>query len=187
MTDEKDKKGSSSKSGVKIDKIDAPPPAIAEKGWVTVLKAFNPLGAAAEAYARTLAYRLEVKRLDSEMERVRIQAGVINNAVDKVYQLKMEELLQRRLELDRFYDTVQGQLKLLHIERMQVLEMAKEASRMALAAGVNIEERRLFKEMALECTAQLANFGGKANESLEVLVKSLPPISMPDRLLTSGE
>jgi hypothetical protein len=82
-----------------------------------VAKAFNPLGFVAEAYARTLAYRLETKRLDAEMQRVKAQAGVIHDALDKTYKLKMEELSQRRLEIDRFYDTVQGELKLLHIER----------------------------------------------------------------------
>jgi hypothetical protein len=187
MAEEHTKSSGSPKGGVKIDKIDAPTPVTTEKGWVTVIKSFNPFGAAAEAYARTLAYRIEMKRLDSEMERVRIQAGVITDALDKSFKLKMEELNQRRLELDRFYDTVQGQLKLLHIERMQVLKMAEKASDMALSSGVSIEERRLFKEMAVECTNQLADFGGKANESLDVLVKSLPQLNMPDRLIAGGD
>ena len=181
---EKDKKKS---GGVTIDSIDAAPLVQSEKSWVSIAKAFNPLGAATEAYAKALAYRLETKRLNAELERVKIQASVIHDALDKTFQLKMEELGQRRVELERFYDTVQGQLQLLHIERMQVLKMAEKASEMALAIETSPSERALFKEMAIECVAQLAHFGGKANESLEVIVKSLPSISMPERLLPTGD
>ena len=173
--------------GVTIDSIDAPSPDQTEANWVTVAKAFNPLGFVAEAYARTLAYRLETKRLDAEMQRVKAQAGVIHDALDKTYKLKMEELSQRRLEIDRFYDTVQGELKLLHIERMQVLKMAERASEMALSNNTSSEHKLIYKDMATELISQLSAFGGKANESLDVLVKSLPPISMPDRLLSYGD
>ena len=61
-------------SGVTIDSIDAPNPVQTEANWVAVAKAFNPLGFVAEAYARTLAYRLETKRLDAEIQRVEAQA-----------------------------------------------------------------------------------------------------------------
>lgn len=172
--------------GVTIDAIDAKNPVQSESSWVTVAKAFNPLGAAAEAYAKTLAYRLEVKRLDAELERVKTQAGVIHDALDKTFQLKMEELGQRRLEINRFYDTVQGELKLLHIERMQVLKMAERASEMAFSNETPLEQKLIYRAMATELVAQLPAFGGKANENLEVLVRSLPPISMPNRLL-AGE
>jgi hypothetical protein len=176
------------KSGrVTIDAIDAPSPVQAENNWVTVAKAFNPLGFVAEAYARTLAYRLEAKRLDAEIQRVNTQADVIHNALDKTYRLKMEELSQRRLEIERFYDTVQGELKLLHIERMKVLEMAERASEMAFSNNTPSEHKIIFKDMATELISQLSAFGSKANESLDVLVKILPPISMPDHLLPSGD
>lgn len=188
MSRSDDEKGRTRKSGsVTIDAIDAAPPIQSPKGWATVVKVFNPFGAAAEVYAGTLAYRLETKRLNAELERVKIQEGVMHDALDKTFQLKMEELGQRRVELDRFYDTVQGQLKLLHLERMDVLSMAKMASERALSTDTVTEDRALFKEMAIELVGQVANFGGKANESLEVLVKSLPSINMPDRLLLSED
>lgn len=179
MSQEKPRKS----GGVTIDAINAPSPVRGESNWVTVAKAFNPLGFVAEAYARTLAYRLETKRLDAEIQRVKTQAGVIHDALDKTYRLKMEELSQRRLEIDRFYDTVQGELKLLHIERMQVLKMAERASEMAFSNNISSEHKLIYKDMATELISQLSAFGGKANESLDVLVKSLPPISMPDSLL----
>lgn len=183
MSQEKPRKS----GGVTINTIDAPSPVQGESNWVTVAKTFNPLGFVAEAYARTLAYRLETKRLDAEIQRVKIQAGVIHDALDKTYRLKMEELSHRRLEIDRFYDTVQGELKLLHIERMQVLKMAERASEMAFSKNIPSEHKLIYKDMATELISQLSVFGGKANESLDVLVKSLPSISMPDCLLSFGD
>lgn len=158
-----------------------------EKGWITVLKAFNPLGPVAESYAKTLAYRIECKRLEAELERVEIQADVIKDTIDKTFQLKMEELKQRRLELDRFYDTVQEVLSNLHIERMTVLKMAELATAKALANDSAREDRPFFKEMATVLIAQIPTFGDRANESLDRIVQSLPKVDIPDRLLYDGE
>ena len=170
---------------VTIDPISAAP-LPQEKAWINVVKAFNPLGAIAEGYARTLAYRIECKRLESEVKRVETQADLVHDALDKTYNLKMEELKQRRIELDRFYDTVQGVLSQLHIERMTVLDMAKMATEKALANGTASEDRALFKEMATTIIATIPNFGDRANESLDRIVKALPPVSIPDRLISFG-
>lgn len=170
---------------VNIDPISAAP-LPQEKAWINVVKAFNPLGAIAEGYARTLAYRIECKRLEGEVKRVETQAAIVHDALDKTYKLKMEELKQRRIELDRFYDTVQGVLSHLHIERMTVLEMAKMATEKALANDTSPDERPLFKEMATSIIAQIPNFGDRANESLDRIVKALPPVSIPDRLISFG-
>jgi hypothetical protein len=184
------KGGSDSRTGGvgRIDKIDAAPPVPdREATWVTVLKSFNPLGAAADAYARTLSYRIEVKRLALEAERVEKQAALAEKVIDGHFKLMMEGLEQRRIQLQRFYDTVQKQLGHLHLERMKVLEMAELANRKALADGVPLDERKLYKEMVTELTATIPQFGKQANESLETLVKSLPPVRIPSRLLSSGD
>lgn len=172
------------KGGVVITPINSAP-APQEKTWITVLKAFNPLGPLAESYAKTLAYRIECKRLEAEVRRVEAQAAIVHDALDKTYRLKMEELMQRRIELDRFYDTVQGVLSQLHIERMTVLKMAEQATAKALDSQTASEDRILFKQMATEIVAQIPNFGDRANESLDRIVKALPPISIPDRLLST--
>lgn len=167
----------------RIDKIDAAPPTKETPTWVSILKAFNPFGPAAEAYAKTLAYRIEVKRLELEAERVREQSKPINSEIDKTYKLKMEELQQRRLVLARTFDLAEKQLENLHVERMHVLKIAQAASAKAMEDGVPFEERQLFKELALAATQQLPSFGQNANQSLKVLVKALPPVEMPSRLL----
>jgi hypothetical protein len=44
-------------AGVRIKEV-VPTPIHTEKAWVGVIKAFNPFGPAAEAYAQTLKYRI---------------------------------------------------------------------------------------------------------------------------------
>ena len=167
-----------------IDKIESSPTQPpAEKGWVTLLQKFNPLGAAAEAYGRTLTYRLECKRIDAELQRVKSQANVVHDAIDKTFKLNMEALTQRRLAINRYFDTVQGELGQHHIERMAVLEMAKITTEHMLSPGLSIEERKNCKELAMELTAQIPIFGDRANQSLQTLVSALPQIKLPENLM----
>lgn len=156
-----------------------------EKGWVTVLQKFNPLGAAAEAYGRTLVYRLECKRIDAELERVKTQATVVLDSIDKTYKLNMEDLAQRRLSINRFFDTVQGELGQHHLERMTVLKMAESVTMHMLSPNLSLEERQNCKALATELTAQIPVFGDKANESLKTLFDALPQVSLPEHLLLS--
>jgi len=173
----------------KIEKVDPATAFHQSTGgkWISIFKAFNPLGHLADAYAQTLAYKIESKRLDVELTRIEKQAEIANILIDKTYRLKLEELEQRRVALIGFYHTVNQQLERLHIERMKVLEMAELATKKALESGIDIEERRLFKEIATEMTAQLPNFGDRANESLKTLVQALPPVQIPAALLSDNQ
>jgi hypothetical protein len=167
-----------------IDRIEsAPAHAPVEKGWLSVLQKFNPLGPVAEAYGRTLSYRLECKRIDAELERVRTQAAVVHDAIDKSFQLSMEDLTQRRLAINRFFDTVQSELGQHHLERMTVLKMAERVTDHMLSPGLSLEERRNCKELAAELTSQIPIFGDKANQSLQTLLNALPQVKLPDQLL----
>lgn len=147
------------------------------------MQKFNPLGAVAEAYGRTLVYRIECKRIDAELERVKTQASVVLDAIDKSFQLSMEDLTQRRLAINRFFDTVQGELGQHHLERMTVLKMAERVTEHMLSPGLSIEERRNCKELAAELTSQIPVFGDKANQSLQTLLNALPQVKLPDQLL----
>ena len=81
------------KSGLKIDKVDGTDTSKSEgdKGWADVLKYFNPLGHIAEAYAKTLTYKLECKRLDAEVLRIKEQSAILNKAIDYNFKLKVME------------------------------------------------------------------------------------------------
>jgi hypothetical protein len=155
-------------------------------GFLGFLKVFNPLGAISEAYAKTLTYRIESKRLNAEMDRVRGETRLQASAIDKTYRLKLEELSQRRLHLERFFGTVQLQLKHLHVERMTVLKTAERARELALSPGLALDERRFYLEVVAQTHADLAQFADRANQGLDVLLRALPPVQTP-RLLEAGE
>jgi len=151
--------------------------------WGSVLKALNPFSAIAESYSRTLAYKIEIKRLDAEISRIKEQAKIAHEVIDKKFKLKMEELKQRRIVLIKFYQTVNDELKRFHIERIEVLKMAKRAQEKSFDTSLPLEERRMFKEMSIEMIRQLPKFGDKSNESLQKLINALPPVEISSRLL----
>lgn len=166
-----------------IESSHLPSPSVAGK-WATVLEAFNPLGSIVDMYARTLAYKIETKRLDAELRRMEAQAAIAHDVLDKTFQLKMAELANRRMELMAFYQTVNTELDRLHIERAEILKMAQAVQEKILAKGISLEERQLFKDMTMELVRELPKFADQANRSLQQLVEALPPVQIPPRLLT---
>jgi hypothetical protein len=169
-----------------IDKVEPGIDLANSKGkgsWITVIKAFNPLGHLQESYAKTLAYKIETKRLHTELERIKEQAKLANNVVNNNFKLKMEELQQRRINLMGYYTTVNNELQRLHIERTQVLEMAQLAQKQAFDPKISFEEKNMFKDMAIEMTRELPRLVSESNVSLKTLANALPPVEIPAQLL----
>lgn len=130
-------------------------------------------GTIAEVYAAQLAYEIESKRLDVELHRINRQADAVHKAIDKQFQLKMEELKTRRVALEKFYKTFDNELDRLHIERQTVLQIAHESQKKAFETGFSLEERALFKDLAIESIKQLPLFGDKIHESLQTLIQTI--------------
>ena len=177
-------------SNASVGKIDKVEPArefhaSTEGKWIPILKSFNPFGPIAEAYAKTLAYNIEKKRLEVELTRIEEQANIIKEGIDSMFKLKMEELTHRRIALIGFYETVNAELQRLHIERRSVLEMAQLAQKKSFEEGLSIEERKIYKEMAVEMTKDLPRFGETSNQSLQKIIDALPPVEISPKLLES--
>ena len=159
--------------------------------WTPIVKTVSSsLGPIAEIYAKTLAYKIETKRLEVELTRIEREANVRHDDIDKKFKLidkklKLEvgQLELRRMELVGFYQTVNGELQRQHITREKVLEMAQLAQQKSFESGLPIEERRMHNEMAIEMTKQVRLFGDQANETLQKLVNALPPAKIPLKLL----
>lgn len=151
-------------------------------GWASIFKSLNVLGTISEAYAKTLAYRVEVKRLEAEQKRVEAQAKIIHDGIDKTFQLKIEELKTRRMELEAFYVTLNKELQQTHIERMTILEMAQNAQKYALLPNIPLEERQLFKDYSLECLRDLSTLGDKSTVRLQSVIEALPKIGINNLL-----
>lgn len=182
MTDTKD----NHPSITKIDGIQSNVqlPSMTEGQWSSVLKEFNPLGHIADMYARTLAYKIETKRLDAELKRIEIQAAIAHDVIDKTFQLKMEQLLQKRASLMISYQAISTELDNLHLARMDVLKMAQIAQQQAFAPALSLEERQMAKDMAMEMVRELPRFGEQAYQTLQQLVQALPPVEIPPKLLS---
>lgn len=151
--------------------------------WLPIIKNLNPVNAISEAYARTLAYQIEVRRLDAEITRVNKQAEVILNGINKTYQVKIEELNQRRIAIEEFFTTVQSELKNKHLERIEILRMAQEAQRAAFNPTYSIEEKKLYLEMFSHLTTQIPLLGQNASAELENLIQALPKVEIVSKLL----
>lgn len=166
-----------------IEPSQVPSPSV-EGTWSKVLKAFNPLGSIADMYARTLAYKIETKRLNAELQRMEAQAALAHDVIDKTFQLKMAELANRSVELMGLYQTFTHQLQELSIARTEVLKMAQIAQQQTFAQGITLEERQMHKDMTMELVRELPKFADQANCLLQQLVQALPPVQIPPRLLS---
>ena len=149
-----------------------------EKAWTSVVKSFNVFGLIGETYAKTLTYKIEAKRIEAENNRINKEAETNNHIADLQYNLKLTELLHRKAAVEEFFVTVREQLSYLHIERMDVLAMAKMVTSKSIEPGLDIEERRLFADMSKEIISTIPNFGDKANESLRTIISTLPNIQI---------
>ena len=105
--------------------------------------------------------------------------------IDNNFKLKVMELENRRAELLLSYSVINKELDKISIERKMVLEMAQRAANRALEDGIDIEERKMYQEMAMEMTRQLPLFGDRANENLKNIIQALPPMNIP-KLITDG-
>lgn len=174
------------KSPITIDAVQSSTelmPSTSESNGLSMLKQFTPLGHIADMYARTLAYKLETKRLDAELKRIETQAALAHHAIDKTVELKMEELLQKRIALMGFFKTVNAELKSLRIERKTVLQMAQLAEKYSFSPGISLEQQRLATDMAMELVKQTFHFDQQANLTIQQLVQALPAVEMPSQLL----
>lgn len=151
--------------------------------WTPILKTFSSLGPIAEIYAKTLAYKIETKRLEVELTRIEREANVRHDYIDKKFKLEIGQLELRRIELVGIYHTVNGELQKQHIGRETALKMAQLAQQKSFESGLSIEERRLHSEEAIELIKQVRLFGDQASKTLQELVKPLPPIEIPPKLL----
>ena len=151
--------------------------------WTPILKTVSSLGPIAEIYAKTLAYKIETKRLEVELTRIEREANVMHDGIDKMFKLEIGQLELKRLELVGRYQTANGELQRHHITRERVLEMAQLYQQKSFESGLSIEEIRAHSEMAIELIKQVRLFGDQASKTLQELVNPLPPAKISPKLL----
>ena len=148
-----------------------------------IIKNLNPINAISEAYAKTLAYRIEIKRLDAEIVRVNKQAEIALTTIDKIAQIQMEQLIHRRVAIEGFFKTVQDELHNKHLERLEIVKMAQNAQNAAFDLQYTSEERKMYSEMLVKLIEQISLLGQNASVELENLIKTLTPVEISPKLL----
>ena len=98
-------------------------------------------------------------------------------------QLEMEKLQQRRMEIVGFFQALNQELCVYHIERKKILEMAQAVNKRLLEPGLSIEEMKVLKEIVLDMTKTFSAFGDRDSIQLQTLVQSLPKVNIADKLI----
>lgn len=152
--------------------------------WTPIVKTVSSsLGPIAEIYATTLAYKIETKRLEVELTRIEREANDRHDEIDKKFKLEVGQLELRRMDLVGFYQNKIEESQRHHIGRETALEMAQLYQKKSFEGGLSIEERRLYSEKAIELIKQVRLFGDQASKTIQELVKPLPPVEIPPKLL----
>ena len=149
-----------------------------------VVERLNPLGFIENMYARKLSYKLETRKLKNEMESMEVQADLFKRKLGLEYEIRLEKIRQRRLEMEAIFSKEEDELERLSITREQVLRLAESSQKMALSYGISIEEREFFAEMSYEYIRQLHVFGESSRESLKRLIGSID--DRDNRLMIEG-
>lgn len=93
-----------------------------------------------------------------DCQRIEAQALVIHDYIDKAYRVKLAVLAQRQHQLERFYDTVQGELTQCFAERGMLLQVMKRA---------------LYLEVCRLLSADLSSCGARSTVAREQIVRAL--------------
>lgn len=156
-------------------------------GALSLLQVLNPLPHLAQAYARTLEYRAEVRRLELEASRLEAESLRIASAIDKAYRLKCEELAQRRAALDRHFSAMERELDGLRVDRDTVRAVLERAYDAALAPGLAPGQRRSLVELATQAQRDLGRCARRQRQVLEDMRAALPVVQVQRRLTSAKE
>lgn len=151
--------------------------------WTPIIKTVSSLGPIAEIYAKTLEYKIETKRLEVELTRIEREANVMHDDIDKEFKLKIAQLELRRIDLVGFYQNKVEESQRHHIGREIALEMAQLYQQKSFESGLSIEKIREYNERAIELIKQVRLFGDQTSKTIQELVKPLPPVEIPPKLL----
>ncbi|HHV6870237.1 hypothetical protein [Haemophilus influenzae] len=136
----------------------------------------NFLGAMVESYTRTLMYRAEIKRIDAQIEQIRLQSEIMHSKLNKAYQIEIEKINTRRAELTALYTTVNNELHNNHLERLELIKLTPILVKELTNAQLSIEEKIMIGDMIKDHSRLIKDIGERSNLSLDKLIDSLPKL-----------
>lgn len=153
---------------------------------LALVQAVNPLGVIAEAYARTLAYRLESRRIDVELRCMHELARLNHARIDNSYRLAMAKLCHQRQLIDRTFALVEQELGDLRIEREGLRRIAYLFSLKALGDGISSVDRKHLLDAVTETNAIIRECGAQSIIVLAMLVRGTTGHKRATKALPAG-
>lgn len=155
------------------------------RNWHPVFKSFDPLGTIEGMLVRTLAYKIESKRLNQEIERINHRASVAHHLIDASLKVQLQKLEQHRQEFDCYYQAHYAEMKDYHLDRKKFMKMAEQAQKSALHPELSVEERQQYLDMFKVLLEALRDTGNQAQISLQNLANAMIPMELSANLLES--
>lgn len=142
----------------------------------TALNALSVFGEIAQSYARTLAYKAEIKKLDVELASINRQAELMHKKIDTEYNVKMKQLEIQRSALAAAFTMANHRLHNQHLEKMKLLGMAENLQNHALKTK-NSDERKQLLGMSQEMISNAMQLSNQSAISLNNLIAQLPTVN----------
>lgn len=142
----------------------------------SLIEKINPIGFLMETYTRTLMYRAEIRRMDFQIEQIKIQSELMHSKIDKAYNIEIEKIKTRRAELSALYTTINNDLHYKHIERMELIKLCDNLGSALFNSNNSKEEKEIISSMIKENYDLIRKIGEQSNQSLDKLIDSLPKL-----------
>ena len=150
--------------------------------WERVINLLNLANEIGELYVRTMAYKIEIKRLEVQEKQIIEESKKAHRAIKYTYKLKIQELKQRRNEVSEYYKSLNKELDNLHIERMELIRTVQQLQQ-SMANMPSIEEKKMVQELALAIIQELSASNNRINYNLQALSHPLPKIDTSIKFL----
>lgn len=139
----------------------------------TALDSLNIFGEIAQSYARTLAYKAEIKRLDVELVNINKQAELMHKKIDSEYKIRIEELEKEKGQLMAFFSSLNHQIYNQHIEKMTLLKIAEKFQEEAFKTN-DVNDRKMLLDMFQEAMSDTKELSQQSSILLDNLINKLP-------------
>jgi len=136
--------------------------------FIVLFKGFEALG-------RILDYKLEIKRLDIEAERVREQARIIGQKIDADHTARLAEIDRRKEECRKILDIAVTELDRDHTNKEALLALFVHLTHVATSDDHSEEARRAARESVPYVSDQLKEYNAKGRILVSSLLSRINP------------
>ena len=141
-------------------------------GLETFLSALNPLGAIAQTVGEIMACRVEIRRIQTEAEQIRLEYEAQNRRVGATLLVAMTSLEQRRIAMERFFDHAERQMRQHHIWSNQRIRVIQSMTQLITQRDASFAEKQLAHETLRAMSSDLVAAQEAGSSTLTVLVEA---------------